>query len=102
LIIYNAVAPDGGNALNAVFTIENIEKYPDNTVMIFDRWGIKVYETNGYNQRGNVFKGEASGNTRYGNGARVNQDTYFYVMKYRKNTTETYRERSGYLYLKRE
>lgn len=102
LIVYNAVAPDGGNPLNAILTIENIEKYPDNTVMIFDRWGIKVYETNGYNQRGNVFKGEASGNTRYGNGARVNQDTYFYVMRYRKNTSETYRERSGYLYLKRE
>lgn len=101
LIIYNAVAPDGSNALNAVFTIENIEKYPDNTVIIFDRWGIKVYETNGYNQNGNVFKGEASGNTRYGNGARVNEDTYFYVMKYRKNATESYRERSGYLYLKR-
>jgi len=101
LIIYNAVAPDGGNSLNAVLTIENIEKYPDNSVMIFDRWGNKVYETNGYNQNGNVFSGEVSGNTRYGNGARVNQDTYFYVMKYRKNTTESYRKRAGYLYLKR-
>jgi hypothetical protein len=101
LIIYNAVAPDGSSSLNAVFTIENIEKYPDNTVIIFDRWGNKIYETNGYNQNGNVFKGEASGNSRYGNGARVNEDTYFYVMKYRNNTTDSYRERSGYLYLKR-
>jgi hypothetical protein len=101
LIIYNAVAPDGGNPLNAVFTIENIENYPDNTVMIFDRWGIKVYETNGYNQNGNVFRGEASGNTRYSNGARVNEDTYFYTIQYRKNTNESYRKRAGYLYLKR-
>jgi hypothetical protein len=101
LIVYNAIAPDGSSALNAVFTIENIEKYPDNTVIIFDRWGNKVYETNGYNQNGNVFKGEASGNSRYGNGARVNEDTYFYTIQYRKNTSESYRKRAGYLYLKR-
>lgn len=101
LVIYNAVAPDGSNPLNAVFTIENIENYPDNTVAIYDRWGNKVYETNGYNQTGNVFRGEASGNTRYGNGSRLNQDTYFYTIQYRKNTTESYRKRAGYLYLKR-
>jgi hypothetical protein len=101
LIVYNAVAPDGGNALNAVLTIENIENYPDNIVMIFDRWGIKVYETRGYNQNGNVFSGEASGSTRYGNGARVNEDTYFYTIEYRKDSSEPYRKRAGYLYLKR-
>lgn len=101
LIVYNAVAPDGGNPLNAVLTIENIENYPDNTVIIFDRWGNKVYQTNGYNQRGNVFSGVTSGGTRYGNGSRLNEDTYFYGIKYRKNNTEPYRERSGYLYLKR-
>jgi len=101
LIVYNAVAPDGGNSLNSVLTIENIENYPDNNIVIFDRWGNKVYETNGYNQNGNVFKGEASGGTRYGNGARLNEDTYFYGLKYRKNNTEPYRKLSGYLYLKR-
>lgn len=41
LIIYNAITPDGSSVLNAVFTIENIENYSDNTVVIFYRWGIK-------------------------------------------------------------
>jgi hypothetical protein len=101
IVIYNAVAPDGNNPNNAVFTILNIEKYPDNVVTIYDRWGNEVYRTTGYNLSGNVFKGEASSGNRYNNGMRLNEDTYFYVLKYRKNTTESYRERAGYLYLKR-
>ena len=101
LIIHNALSPDDGNSLNDVFSIKNIENYPDNTVTIYDRWGIKVYETQGYNLNGNIFKGEASNNTRYKDGIKVGQDTYFYTITYRKSQNEPYKKRSGYLYIKR-
>lgn len=101
LVVYNAVSPDDSNGLNDAFTIKNIENYPDNTVTIYDRWGNKVYETSHYNQNGNIFIGEASGETRYGNGVRLGQDTYFYTIEYRKDSNDTFRKKSGYLYLRR-
>lgn len=101
LVVYNAVSPDDSNGMNDVFTIKNIENYPDNTVTIYDRWGNKVYETTHYNQNGNIFTGEASGDTRYGNGVRLGQDTYFYTIEYRKDSNTAFRKKSGYLYLKR-
>ncbi|MDR7370343.1 gliding motility-associated C-terminal domain-containing protein [Flavobacterium aquidurense] len=101
LVVYNALSPDDANAVNDVFTIKNIEKYPDNIVAIYDRWGNKVYETHGYNQNGNVFEGKASDNTRYKDGIKVGQDTYFYTIMYRKSESESYKKRSGYLYVKR-
>ena len=101
LVVYNAVSPDDSNGMNDVFKIKNIENYPDNTVTIYDRWGNKVYETTHYNQNGNVFTGEASGDTRYRNGVRLGQDTYFYTIEYRKDSNDPFRKKSGYLYLKR-
>ena len=101
LEIFNGISPDNGNYEDGVFIIRNIEKYPDNVVIIYDRWGNQVYETIGYNLNGNVFIGEASGGNKYGNGTRLKEDTYFYVVKYRKSTADKYRERSGYLYIKR-
>jgi hypothetical protein len=102
LEIFNGISPDNGNYEDGVFIIRNIEKYPDNVVTIYDRWGNQVYETIGYNLHGNVFIGEASGGNKYGNGTRLKEDTYFYVLRYRKNATEKYKERLGYLYIKRE
>lgn len=46
--IPNAMTPNNdGN--NDVFYIENISYYPNNHLSIFNRWGNKVYETDGYN-----------------------------------------------------
>ena len=36
------------DGVNDYFEIKNVEKYPENTLMIYDRWGVKVFETNHY------------------------------------------------------
>ncbi|MGQ7944624.1 gliding motility-associated C-terminal domain-containing protein [Flavobacterium sp. WC2509] len=102
LEIFNGISPDNGNYEDGVFIIRNIEKYPDNVVTIYDRWGDQVYQTIGYNLHGNVFIGEASGGNKYGSGTKLKENTYFYVIKYRKSTADKYKEHSGYLYIKRE
>ena len=38
-----------GDYQNDVFVIKNIENYPNNHVLIYNRWGNLVYEKNGYN-----------------------------------------------------
>jgi gliding motility-associated-like protein len=45
---FNAVAPNG-NGDNKVFRIRGLECYADNTVEIYNRWGVLVFERAGYN-----------------------------------------------------
>ena len=44
LEIFNLVTPNADGD-NDIFVIRNIELYPNNSVEIYNRWGIKVYET---------------------------------------------------------
>ena len=48
LKIYNTITLNS-NGLNDVWNIDNIDLYPNNKIAIFNRWGAKVYEVNGYN-----------------------------------------------------
>lgn len=100
LDIYNAVSPDGdGN--NDYFIIGNLEKYPNNTVEIFNRWGVKVFETTNYGSTGNVFKGISEGRATLNREGKLQTGTYFYIINYQytedgKTKTD---KKSGYLYL---
>ncbi len=75
IIVYNAVSANE-DGRNDILLIWNIEAYPDNRVSIFNRWGDLVFETRGYNNDTNAFRGFAnvSGNSRLPTG------TYFYVI----------------------
>ncbi|MBA3665978.1 MAG: gliding motility-associated C-terminal domain-containing protein [Bacteroidetes bacterium] len=46
--IYNGVTPNGDGE-NDIWTIDNILDFPNNHVSIFNRWGLRVFETDGYN-----------------------------------------------------
>ena len=54
--VFNAVTPNGDNR-HEFLKIENIEYYPDNQVVIFNKLGNKVFEINGYDNLENVFSG---------------------------------------------
>jgi gliding motility-associated-like protein len=99
LVIYNGVSPNN-DGKNDSFEIKNIELYPDNTVEIYDRWGRVVYETKGYNQHNNEFIGKAEGETKYEQGKDLENDTYFFVIKY-KTDNGVEKSKTGYLYLNR-
>jgi gliding motility-associated-like protein len=46
--IYNGVTPND-DGVNDVFTIENIEEFPRNHLMIYNRWGSKLADLEHYN-----------------------------------------------------
>jgi gliding motility-associated-like protein len=48
LEFFNLISPDGDGA-NDYWHINNIEEYPDNNVIIFNRWGDRIIEINNYN-----------------------------------------------------
>ena len=97
LEIFNAVTPND-NGSNDVFVIRNIETYPDNTVTIFNRWGIVVYDVDAYGQNGKYFRGVSEGRTTISKNEELPNGVYFYVVKY-KNTQGIMKQRSGYLYI---
>jgi uncharacterized repeat protein (TIGR01451 family)/gliding motility-associated-like protein len=97
VIIYNAVSANG-DGINDYFKIEGLEHYPDNTVEIYNRWGVKIYETNGYGSNDNVFRSISDGRATVEKGNVVPAGTYFYILRYQTNA-ETRIEKSGYLYV---
>ena len=67
IIIYNGFSPNN-DGVNEVFKIENIDKYPQNTVTVYNRWGNLVFNETGYN---NTWRGTYKS-------ADLPDGTYFY------------------------
>lgn len=85
IVIYNLVTPDG-DGKNDYFIIDNIRKYPNNRVEIYNRWGVKVYETTGYDPNGdgsmNVFNGYSEGKITVDKKKKLPSGTYYYIVTY--------------------
>lgn len=69
-------SPDG-DGINDYWEIKGIEAYPNNNVTIFNRWGDMVFQIDGYDNAGNVFRGEANQRTKMGAG-QLPEGTYFF------------------------
>ncbi len=81
------------DGINDVLVIRGIEKYPNNSIQIFNRWGDKVYECNGYK---NKWDGKSTmGITIGGNDLPVT--TYFYLFDFGDGS----KIRKGTIYLDR-
>lgn len=96
LIVYNGISPNG-DGRNDFFFIKGIELYPDNTVEIYNRWGVKVFETQGYDNSASRFDGYSNGRATINNSDLLPTGTYFYIIKYKDNNSM--RDLSGYLYI---
>lgn len=74
------ISPEVVDGFNDTWIIENIELYPENNVQIFNRYGVLVYEMDGYD---NTWDGKANAakgvNVQIGNGT-LPSGTYFYIL----------------------
>jgi gliding motility-associated-like protein len=104
VIVHNAFSPNG-DGVNELFTIDNLEDticYPDNTVEIYNRWGVLVFETTGYNNTTNAFDGTSRGRTTINQSSGLPTGTYFYILNYTSvdsNGQIQTNKKDGYLYL---
>ena len=85
LIFNNGVTPNN-DGLNDVFFIEGIDKYPNNKLTVFNRWGNKVYTAEKYK---NDWGGQWENSI-------LPDGTYFYMFEDGEGTTH-----SGYLQIQR-
>ena len=106
ILVHNAFTPNNDN-INEVFKIDNIDDtlcYPENSVEIYNRWGILVYETKGYNNEDKAFKGFSEGRVTVDKSAGLPDGTYFYILNYTSVGLQgeiTANKKQGYLYLTR-
>lgn len=103
VIIYNAVSPNG-DGYNDYFKIDNINRYPNNRVQIYNRWGALVFETINYDSNGNVFIGISEGKGTINKNDKLPTGTYYYVVKYEYTDGKGSEmiTRSGYLHLENQ
>jgi len=89
-------SPDG-DGINEYWHIENIEYYPENTVIIYNRWGDAVFRIDNYNNTSAVFRGEANLKTKIGAG-RLPSGTYFFDIQIEGETI--LKKTKGYVVIK--
>jgi gliding motility-associated-like protein len=93
ILIPEAFTPDG-DGINDEFVIEGIELYPNNTIAIFNRWGVLVYEASNYE---NNWDGSTQSNFTLG-GDDLPTATYYYVFDTKDENVGVF---TGYIYLQR-
>ncbi|MGF1558637.1 MAG: gliding motility-associated C-terminal domain-containing protein [Flavobacteriaceae bacterium] len=84
---------------NGIFQINNIENFPNNTVRIYNRWGVLVFETQGYDNGSNAFQGISNGRATINESNALPVGVYFYIIEYMINGSSEVK--NGYLYVNR-
>jgi large repetitive protein len=80
LTIFNGFSPDG-DGMNDYFYIRGIENYPNNDVILWNRWGNQVGSIKGYNNADKAWDGTW-------NGKNVPDGTYFYIINFNDGVTK--------------
>lgn len=80
LVFHNVITPNG-DGLNDKWIIDCIENFPENNVIIFNRWGDKIINIRNYDNKDQVWKGTNQDNSPVPDG------TYYYVLTIKNGGT---------------
>ena len=94
--VLQLITPNG-DGKNEFLWINNVHTVPDNSLKIYNRWGVAVYEGENYNNQNNVFDGRSRGRSTLSANDYLPAGVYFYIFEYEKGP-ETITD-SGYLYI---
>lgn len=97
--VFNVITPNG-DGVHDELTIRGLENYPDNSLRIYNRWGVLVYTTQAYNTQGNTFNGTSEGRVTVDVDRKLPVGTYFYILDYKLDNEEN-KTLTGYIYLNR-
>lgn len=96
IIAFNLVNTNG-DPLNDKLSFEEISYFPDNSVKIYNRYGKLVWETTGYNNTTNAFRGKANVSGVYMNDSFLPAGTYYYILVYNNTYRDKQSEITSYL-----
>jgi gliding motility-associated-like protein len=102
IIVHNAFTPNGdGDNENFQIDYINQQCHLPNTVEIYNRWGVLVYDAKNYDNESVVFTGLSNGRATVSKSDELPAGTYFYILQYTDGTTGKVVTESKYLYLTR-
>ncbi len=102
LEVHNAVTPNGDMDNDTlVFDGISTECYKNNSLEIYNRWGVLIYEKENYDNLNDPFTGISDGRSTLNKGTLLPTGTYFYFIKF-KSTIGDINPQSGYIYLTRD
>jgi len=93
----NQLVTPNNDGRNDFLFINGVEKVSNNSLKIFNRWGIAVYEGNNYNNQNNVFDGRSRGRSTINADEYLPAGVYFYIFEYKKELEII--SKTGYLYI---
>ncbi|MDX8553963.1 gliding motility-associated C-terminal domain-containing protein, partial [Tenacibaculum sp. 1B UA] len=99
--VHNAINV-GDSSYNNYLKIDGIDCFPENTLRIFNRWGVEVYAEKGYNNEEKVFKGYSNGRSTIGKDKGLPTGNYFYIIDYQFSSDKlNYKtlQKSGFIYI---
>ncbi|MDH7446864.1 DUF7507 domain-containing protein, partial [Aquimarina sp. 2201CG14-23] len=98
IVIYTGISPNG-DGINDEFRIVGLNNFPNNTLRIYNRWGVQVFEEDGYEQPGvELFRGISNGRVTVSQKEELPVGTYYYVLEY-VNASDINKSKAGYLYI---
>ncbi|MDO6605437.1 gliding motility-associated C-terminal domain-containing protein [Arenibacter palladensis] len=98
--VFNVITPNN-DGIHDVLTIRGIENYPNNTIKIYNRWGVLVYATKAYNNDSNYFDGTSEGRVTVAQDNQLPVGTYFYILDYSPSAGGKMTTLTGYIYINR-
>lgn len=98
IIIYNSIKREATDMSDRLY-IDDISYFPNNSIQIFNRYGRLVWETKGYNNATNAFKGNSNVSFFFQKDENLPDGTYFYILNYFNFIDQIQREKKGYLQL---
>jgi gliding motility-associated-like protein len=93
----NQMVTPNNDGRNDFLFIRDVDFAKNNTLRIYNRWGVAVYEGSNYNNQNNVFDGRSRGRSTLSVNDYLPAGVYFYIFEYdldQQRITDT-----GYLYL---
>lgn len=99
ILISEGLTPNS-DGYNDVLKIEAIDAYPNTSIVVFNRWGTKVYESDDYQ---NDWSGTSTSSLNVG-GDELPEGTYYYLITLGGDSANSnyHKVYKGYFYLKRK
>jgi gliding motility-associated-like protein len=96
-VVVNQMVTPNSDGRNDFLFIRGVQSARNNSLKVFNRWGIAVYEGLNYNNQNNVFDGRSRGRSTVSVEDYLPAGIYFYIFEYDFNNERV--TDNGYLYL---
>ncbi len=93
----NQLVTPNGDGKNDFLFIRGVVNAKNNSLQIYNRWGVSVYEGRDYNNQNNVFEGRSRGRSTVSGQDYLPAGIYYYIFQYQTDQEDV--TDSGYLYL---